>query len=73
MIRKIFKKHQHKEKKQTTKTKYPVKCHIVVSYSQGIGESLKNICKKHWVDVHFNGGPNIEEHLSITQRQGQNH
>ena len=44
-IRKIFKKHQQKKKKQTPKTKYPAKCHIVVLYSQGKGESVKNICK----------------------------
>ena len=46
-IRKIFRKYQHKEKKQTPKTKYPAKCHIVIPDTQGIGESLKNICKKH--------------------------
>ena len=62
-IRKIFKKHQHKEKKQTPKTKYPAKCHIVVPYSQGIGESLKNICKKHGVDVHFKGGQTLKNIL----------
>ena len=50
-IRKIIKKHQQKEKKQTPKTKYPAKCYIVVPYSQKISESLKNICKKHGVDV----------------------
>ena len=62
-IRKIFKKHHHKEKKQTPKTKYPAKCHIMVPYSQGIGESLKNICKKHGVDVHFKGGQTLKNIL----------
>ena len=52
-IKKVIKKKQQKVKKQTPKTKYPAKCHIVVPYSQGIGESLKKICKKHGVDVHF--------------------
>ena len=62
-IRKIIKKHQQREKKQTPKNKYPAKCHIVVPYSQGIGESLKNICKKHGVDVHFKGGQTLENIL----------
>ena len=62
-IRKIFKKHQQKKKKQTPKTKYPAKCHIVVPYSQGIGESVKNICKKHGVDVHFKGGQTLKNIL----------
>ena len=62
-IRKIIKKHQQKEKKQTPKTKYPAKCHIVVPYTQGIGESLKNICKKHGVDVHFKGGQTLKNIL----------
>ena len=62
-IRKIFKKHQQKKKKQTPKTKYPAKCHIVVPYSQGIGESVKSICKKHGVDVHFKGGQTLKNIL----------
>ena len=62
-IRKIFRKHQHKEKKQTPKTKYPAKCHIVIPYTKGIGESLKNICKKHEVDVHFKGGQTLKNIL----------
>ena len=62
-IKKIFRKHQHKEKKQTPKTKYPAKCHIVIPYTQGIGESLKNICKKHGVDVHFKGGQTLKDIL----------
>ena len=64
-IRRIFKKHQYKEKKHTPKTKYAAKCHIVVPYSQGIGESLKNICKKHWVDVHFKGGQTLNNILEL--------
>ena len=62
-IRKIFKKCQQKKKKQTPKNKYPAKCHIVVPYSQGIGESVKNICKKHGVDVHFKGGQTLKNIL----------
>ena len=62
-IKKIFKKHQNKEKKQNPKTKHPAKCHIVIPYTQGIGESLKNICKKHGVDVHFKGGQTLKNIL----------
>ena len=35
----------------------------MVPYSQGIGESLKNICKKHGVDVHFKGGQTLKNIL----------
>ena len=62
-IRKIFRKHQHKEKNKAPKTKYPAKCHIVIPYTQGIGESLKNICKKHGLDVHFKGGQTLKNIL----------
>ena len=62
-IKKIFHKQQNKQKKQTPKSKYPAKCHIVIPYSQGIGESLKNICKKHGVDVHFKGGKTLKNIL----------
>ena len=61
-IGKIFNKHQKKEKKQTPRTKYPAKCHIVVPYTEGIGESLK-ICKKHGVDMHFKGGQTLKNIL----------
>ena len=35
----------------------------MVPYSQGIGESVKNICKKHGVDVHFKGGQTLKNIL----------
>ena len=62
-IKKIFRKHQNKEKKQMPKTKHPAKCHIVIPYTQGMGESLKNIFKKHGVDVHFKGGQTLKNIL----------
>ena len=62
-IKKIFNKHQMKEKKQTPRTKYLAKCHIVVPYTEGIGESLKKICKKHGVDMHFKGGQTVKNIL----------
>ena len=62
-IRKIFKIHQQKKKKQTPNNRFPARCHIVVTYSQGIRESVKNICKKHGVDVHFKGGLTLKNIL----------
>ena len=35
-------------------------CHMVVTYSQGISESFKNICKKHGIQVYFKGGKTIK-------------
>ena len=58
-IRKIFKQQHRKEKKQTPRrtTKQSTnRCHIVIPYVPGIGESIKNIGKKHGVPVYFKGG-----------------
>ena len=62
-IWKIFNKHQCKEKKQTPRNKHHTKCHIVVPYIEGIGKSLKKICKKHGVDMHFKGGRTLKNIL----------
>ena len=35
----------------------------MIPYSQDIGESVKNICKKHGVDVHFKGGQTLKNIL----------
>ena len=37
----------------------------MVPYSQGIGESLKTICKKNEVDVHFKGGQTLKNILVL--------
>ena len=42
---------------------YPAKCHIVVPYTEGIGKSLKKICKKNGVDVHFKAGQTLKNIL----------
>ena len=39
------------------------KCHIVIPYVQGLCESIKNICGKHGVDVHFKGGQTLKNIL----------
>ena len=62
-IKKIFKKQQSKEKKGSHRTKQPAKCHIVIPYTQGMCESMKNICKKHGIAVHFKGGHTLKNIL----------
>ena len=66
-IDKIFHQQQERKKgkkKQTHPPKYPArKCHIVVPCVQGICESLKNICGKHGVTVHFMGGQTLKNIL----------
>ena len=62
-IKKIFNKHQHKEKKKTPRSTHQTKCHIVVPYIEGMGESLKKICKRHGVDMHFKGGRTLKNIL----------
>ena len=39
------------------------KPYIVVPYIQGIGESCKNICRKHGVDMYFKGGNTMKDLL----------
>ena len=46
--------------KNTTSTKKP---YIVVQYTKGMGESCKNICRKHEVEVYFKGGNTIKDLL----------
>ena len=37
------------------------KPYIVVCYMKGLGESCKNICRKHGVEVYFRGGITIRD------------
>ena len=62
-IQKIFHKHQSKEKKKTPRSTHHTKCHIVVPYVEGMGESLKKICRRHGVDMHFKGGRTLKNIL----------
>ena len=39
------------------------KCHLGFPYAQGICESIKNICEKHGVAVHFKGGQTLKNIL----------
>ena len=62
-IKKIFNKHQHKDKKKTPRSKHLTKSHIVVPYIEGMGESLKKICRRHGVEMHFKGGRTLKNIL----------
>ena len=42
---------------------FHTKCHIVIPYAQGICESIKNICEKHGVAVHFKGVQTLKDIL----------
>ena len=39
------------------------KPYIVVPYVQGMGESCKKICRKHWVEMFFKGSNTIKDLL----------
>ena len=63
-IKKIFRKQQTKEKKQTLTPKHSAKkCHIVIPCTQGICESIKNISEKHGVAVYLKGGQALKNIL----------
>ena len=52
------------KKKQIQQFKQSVKkCHIVVLYVQGIYGSVKSICDKHGITVHFKGGQTLKNIL----------
>ena len=40
-----------------------IRSHITVSYSEGLSESVKNICKKYGIQVHFKSGKSIKDEL----------
>ena len=66
-IKKILHKQKHQPNKTNKKKQHQSSikkiCNMVVPYSQGIGESLKNICQKYGIQVHFKGGETIKNLL----------
>ena len=50
-----------------TKDKYN-KGHIVIPYTQGLGESIKKICSKYGIQTHFKGNRNNQEYTSQAKR-----
>ena len=55
------------EGKDSTKDKYN-KEHIVIPYTHGLGESIKNTCKRFGYQTHFKGNRTIKNIL-VNQRQ----
>ena len=61
------------EKSPTDPTKIPVtsghntafnnKSYMMVPYVKGMGESCKDICRKHGIEMHFKGGSTIKDLL----------
>ena len=43
--------------------------HITVSYEEGLSESVKNICKKYGIEVHFKSGKSIKDELVAPKDQ----
>ena len=43
--------------------------HVTVSYSEGLSESVKNICKKYGIEVHFKSGKSIKDELVAPKDQ----
>ena len=48
--------------RESTKEKYN-KGHIIIPYAQGLGESVKKICKKYGIQTHFQGNRTIKNLL----------
>ena len=65
----VLQKQQDQQKKKTSKRQIPsgqlAEKKIVVSYSQGISESFKTICRKYGVKVHFKGGTTLKNLLVL--------
>ena len=56
----INKKQKRNNNNNSNNTKKP---YIVVPYMKGLGESCKNICRRHGVEVYFRGGSTIMDLL----------
>ena len=48
---------------KNTSSKTISRGHITVSYSEGLSESVKNICKKYGIQVHLKSGKSIKDEL----------
>ena len=67
LTNKILHNQKHQQNKTNKKRQHQSSikkiCHMVVSYSQGISESFKNICQKYGIQMHFKGGETIKNLL----------
>ena len=50
------------EVRHSTKEKYN-RGHIVIPYTQGLGESIKHICKRYGIQTHFKGNRTVKNIL----------
>ena len=48
--------------RDTTKDKHS-KGHIIIPYTQGLGENIKKICSKYGIQTHFKGNKTIKQVL----------
>ena len=48
---------------QPTTTEVKTKGHIVIPYTQGLGESIKKICRRYGIQTHFKGRSTIKNLL----------
>ena len=48
--------------RDSTKEKYN-KGHVIIPYTQGLGGSIKRICKKYGIQIHFKGNSTIKNIL----------
>ena len=60
-IKKKQKKNKQGNNNNNNNTKKP---YIVVPYMKGLGETCKNICRRHGVEVYFRGGSTIRNLLA---------
>ena len=48
-----------------TKSNTINRSYIIVPYMKGLSESIKNICKRYGIQVHFKSGRTIKDHLVV--------
>ena len=50
-----------------TTNEVKTKGHIVISYTQGLGESIKKICSRYGIQTHYKGNSTIKNLLVSTK------
>ena len=58
-----------KSNKKNNSSKTISRGYITVSYSKGLSKSVKNICKKYSIEVHFKSGKSIKDELVAPKDQ----
>ena len=57
------KNNNNNDKKDTNSNTINRRSYITVPYMKGLSESIKNICKRYGIQVHFKGGKTIKDLL----------